>query len=346
MGNIEMRRTTRTIGLLLLAGCLLCTGCRKKKEVALPKAPAREIKKIEEAHPLHIYRYDQALFSLPQQDLAAELEGLKKDYYFFIGDNPSLPQLKEYLNNPLNRKLYKEVQEKYGDLSGLEKQFQEAFARIRFYFPEARLPRIYTIISGLSFETPVMYVDSVLIIALDMYMGADYHYYKQLGEALPQFIRRRLAEPYLLPDCMKELAYSVIKSNNASSCILDDMLLEGKRWMFAELALPETPDTLITGYTAAQSEWIKEYEYDVWSFLIDKNYLYTNDNLVTRKLVGEAPFTAFFGNRSPGCLGRWIGWQICRHWMAQNPDRPIAELFGEKNPQQILKDSQYRPQKP
>ena len=332
------------IGLLALCVCLC--GCHKKREKPLPKAPAREIKKIEEAHPLHIYRYDQALFSLPQKNLASELDALKKDYGFFIGDNPDINQLKEYLNNPLNRKLYKDVQEKYGDLSELEKQFQEAFARIRFHFPEAKLPRVYTIISGLSYETPVIFVDSVLIIALDMYMGAGYHYYKQLGEALPLFIRRRLAEPYLLPDCMKELAYIVMKGNNASANILDDMLWEGKRWMFAELALPETPDTLITGYTAAQTAWISNYEYDVWSFLIEKNYLYANDNLVARKLVGEALFTAFFGKESPGCIGRWIGWQICRSWIANNPDRPLAELFGEKNPQQLLKNSMYRPQKP
>ena len=345
MGNIEMRHTIKTIGLLLLAGCLLCTGCRKKKEVTLPKAPAREIKKIEEEHPLHICRYDQALFSLPQQNLAAELEGLKKDYYFFIGDNPSVPQLAAYLNDPVNQRLYKEVQEKYADLSALEKQFQEAFARIRYHFPEARLPRIYTIISGLSYETPVIFVDSVLIVAIDMYMGSDYHFYKKLGEALPKFIRKRLAEPYILPDCMKELSYAFIHSNNASSCILDDMLLEGKRWLFAELALPQIPDSLITGYTAAQSAWIDAYEYDVWSFLIEKNYLYSNDNLVSRKLVGEAPFTAYFGNDSPGCIGRWIGWQICRSWIANNPDRPLKELFEEKNPQQILKDSKYRPEK-
>lgn len=331
------------IGLLALCVCLC--GCHKKREKPLPKAPAREIKKIEEAHPLHIYRYDQALFSLPQKNLASELDALKKDYGFFIGDNPDINQLKEYLNNPLNRKLYKEVQEKYGDLSELEKQFQEAFARIRFHFPEAKLPRVYTIISGLSYETPVIFVDSVLIIALDMYMGADYHYYKQLGEAIPQFIRKRLAKPYLLPDCMKELAYTVIRSNNASTCILDDMILEGKRWMFAELALPETPDTLITGYTAAQTQWMNQFEYDVWCFLIEKDYLYSNDNLAARKLVGEAPFTAFFGNQSPGCIGRWTGWQICRSWIANNPSRPLTELFGEKQPQQILKDSQYRPKK-
>ena len=344
MGNFDtMGKKGCLISLLVVCVCLC--GCHKKREKPLPKVPAREIKKIEEAHPLHIYRYDQALFNLPQQNLAAELDSLKKDYEFFLGDQPSVPQLKAYLNDPINKRLYKEAQEKYGDLSELEKQFQEAFARIRFHFPEAKLPRIYTIISGLSLETPVIFTDSVLIVSLDMYMGKDYHYYKQMGESLPQFVRRRMTGQHLLPDCMKELSYAFIHSNNTSSSILDDMILEGKRWMFAELALPDIPDSLICGYTAAQLEWMENYEYDVWSFLIDKNYLYSNDNLVSRKLIGEAPFTAYFGKESPGCIGRWIGWQICRNWIAQNPGRPLKELFEEMNPQKILKDSRYRPSK-
>lgn len=335
--------------------CLLCIsvlataglcGCRKKqKDAHLPKTSQREVKKIEEAHPVRIYRYDQALFSLPQRDLEKELDSLKKDYAFFLGDHPSVSQLKAYLNDPVNRRLYKDVQQKYGDLSGLEKAFQEAFARIRYHFPDAKLPRIYTLVSGLSYETPIIYVDSVLIISLDMYMGSDYHYYKKMGEALPMFIRRRLSEEYILPDCMKALAYQVIRSNNASTSILDDMTLEGKRWMFAEMALPDIGDSLICGYTASQMQWIDAYEYDVWSFLIEKDYLYSNDNLVSRKLVGEAPFTAYFGKESPGSIGSWIGWQICRSWIARNGGRPLKELFEEKNPQQILKESKYKPTK-
>jgi len=342
-----MKHRILIAAILLAAVAGSLTGCHKKKGKVnpLPNVPAREIKKIEEAHPLHILRYDQALFSLPQKDLIHELDSLKKDYAFFLGDNPSIRELQAYLNDPINRRLYKEVQEQYGELSELEKQFQEAFARIRFHFPDAKLPRIYTIISGLSYETPVIFVDSVLIISLDMYMGCDYHFYKRLGEALPKFIRRRLCREYILSDCMKEMAYSFIQSNSASSCILDDMLFEGKRWMFAELALTNLPDSLISGYTEKQTKWMERYEYDVWSFLIEKNYLYSNDNLVTRKLVGEAPYTAYFGKESPGCIGRWIGWQICRNWIAQNPDRPLKSLFEEKNPQQILKDSRYRPSK-
>lgn len=331
--------------LLFLSLLLAATACKKKEPNYQPQSNTQKIKKIEESHPIRIYRYEQALFSLSTENLKEGLDSLQKDYHFFLGDNPSTSDLKKYLNDPLNKRLYKEVQQQYADLSDLEEDFQKAFARIRYYFPDAELPRIYTIVSGLSYETPVIYVDSVLIISLDMYMGSDYHYYKQMGEMLPLFIRRHLNRENILPDCMKALSYQVIHSNNAALNILDDMVLEGKRWMFAEIALPECPDSLICNYTTDQMEWAKAYEYDVWSFLINKNYLYTNDNLVARKLIGEAPFTAYFGERSPGNLGSWLGWQICRHWVLQNQEHPMKELFEEKNPQTVLKNSKYRPTK-
>ncbi len=346
MANINIIKKLGVTGfclLLITAGCL--TGCRKKTPAHQPKVNQRELKQLEEKHPVRICRYDQALFSLPQENLKESLDSLKQDYAFFLGDNPSVPQLKAYLNDPINKRLYKEVQEQYADISDLELAFQDAFARLRLHFPGIQIPRIYTIISGLSYETPIIYVDSVLIISLDMYMGKNYHYYKQLGESLPLFIRRRLSKEYLLSDCMKALSYQVIHSNNASSSILDDMILEGKRWMFTEIALPNAHDTLICGYTKEQLDWIQHYEYDVWSFLIEKNYLYSNDNLVSRKLVGEAPFTAYFGKQSPGNIGSWIGWQICRAWIVQHKDDALSGLFQEKDPQTILKNSRYKPVK-
>ncbi|MBO4402505.1 MAG: hypothetical protein J5792_02305 [Bacteroidales bacterium] len=327
----------------LIIGCLGLNGCKHKKEVHQPKTNLQEVKKLEKENPVRICRYEQALFNLPSDSLEEGLKKMRKDYDFFIGDNPSVTDLKAYLNDPVIKNLYKDVQQKYADISDLEKGFQQAFARLQYHFPNFKAPRIYTIVSGMDFESPIIYVDTVLIIALDMYLGADYHYYKQMGEYLPNFVRRHLSKEYILSDCMKALSYQVIHSNNASANLLDDMILEGKRWMFSEIALPDAPDSLICLYTADQLRWAEINEYDVWSFLIQKNYLYGNDNLVARKLIGETPYTAYFGNSSPGNLGSWLGWQICRSWIAHNPQTPVTALFEEKVPQKILKESQYKP---
>ena len=333
------------VGLSVCLFCLGLPGCKQQKDNVQPKTNEQEVKQIEKEHPLHIYRYEKALAAIPTDSLAEGLKKLRKDYDFFVGENPSVTDLQAYLNDPVIRDLYKEVQRQYADISDLEKGFQAAFARIRYHFPDIRLPRIYTIVSGMDFEAPVILVDSVLIISLDMYLGADFRLYKQMGEYLPMYVRRHLNRDHILSDCMKALSYRVIHSNSAAANLLDEMLLEGKRWMFTEIALPEAPDSAICLYTPGQLEWAKFNEYDIWSFLIQKNYLYGNDNLVVRKLIGESPYTAYFGNKSPGNLGSWLGWQICRSWIRQNPNLPVKQLFEEKNPQKILKESQYKPVK-
>ena len=341
------RRSNRSLFCLtfviMLSICL--TGCKKQKESHQPKTNLQEVKNLEKANEIHIYRYDQELFRLSQDSLAEGLKELRKDYDFFIGENPSINQLKAYLNDPVIQNLYKDAQVQYADLSDMEKAFQAAFARIRYHFPKFRIPRIYTIISGLDPESTIIYVDSVLIISLDMYLGADYRYYKQMGEYLPNFIRRHLSKEYILSDCMKAIAYQVIHSNNASTGLIDDMLLEGKRWMFTEIALPDAPDSIICLYPNEQLQWAEKNEYEIWSFLIQKNLLYSNDNMVIRKMIGEAPYTAYFGKNAPGNLGSWLGWHICRAWIDNNSQSAVTALFEEKNPQKILKESQYKPVK-
>lgn len=329
----------------LISGFSLYSCNKKKVKDFQPQVDRKEINKLEKENPVHIYRYEQELFSISQDSIEEELKRLQSDYHFFLGDNPSVTELKAYINDPNNKRLYKQSQEKYADVSNLEKEFQKAFARIRYFFPDAEIPKIYTIISGLNYEMPIIYVDTVLIISLDMYMGSDYHFYKRLGDVIPMFIRRRLSEEYIIPDCMKAISCQFIKSNNAPSNILDNMIFEGKVWIFTEMSLPDIPDSLICGYTQAQLEWAELYEHDVWSFLINKDYLYSNDNLVTRKLMGEAPFTAYFGKKSPGNIGSWMGWQICRAWMEHNPKSDIKNLFYEKNPQTILENAKYKPAK-
>jgi hypothetical protein len=83
----------------------------------------------------------------------------------------------------------------------------------------------------------------------------------------------------------------------------------------------------------------------MWGYLIQNNYLYSRDKMVMRKLVGDAPFTSYFGNDSPGRTGAWIGWRICRAWVQKNPQKKITELFDETDAQKILTASKYKPQK-
>jgi hypothetical protein len=298
---------------------------------------------------IKIKRYEKALNNIHIDSLKAGLVALQKDYYFFVGDNPgdsaNVEQIRNYLADKRIKQLYLDVQKQYPDLSDMEKGFNESFSRLKYYFPQANIPAIYTAITGLYYEMPVMFYDSTLIIALDMYLGKDYKLYKQLGVSVPQYIIRRFSKEYILPDCFSEMSYQYIKYKDIQGTLLDEMILEGKRLLFTEAVLPELADSIIFPYPQEKIQWVINNEAKIWGHLIEKKYLYSKDNIIIRKLVREAPFTSEFGNQSPGKVGAWIGWQICRSWIEKNPQKPIQDLMQEIDAQKILAESKYKPKK-
>ena len=325
-----------------------CNGCGRKSSVK-PIVNKSEVKQIQKSLNTQILRYEQALDNMPKDSIAYGLKQLQQDYYFFIGDKPANPnnvaQIESYLNDAIIKKLYAEVQKQYPDLSQMEKEFNDAFSLLKYHFPQAVIPQIYTAITGLYYEMPISYIDTNLVISLDLYLGKDFSMYKQLGSSVPQFIIRRFSREFILSDCFKEMSYHYIKHRNLEGSLLDEMILEGKRLMFTEAMLPEAPDSVIFPFPQERIRWAIDNEASIWGYLIEKNYLYSKDNAVIRKFINEAPFTNFFGQQSPGRAGVWMGWQICRSWVQKNPDRPLSDLMDELDAQKILSESKYKPKK-
>ena len=63
------------------------------------------------------------------------------------------------------------------------------------------------------------------------------------------------------------------------------------------------------------------------------------------KLTSDGPFTSIFPQESPSRAGVWIGWQIIRKYMVENPNMTIQDLMNEKDAQLILAKSKYKPRK-
>ncbi len=59
----------------------------------------------------------------------------------------------------------------------------------------------------------------------------------------------------------------------------------------------------------------------------------------------DGPFTAGLGdkNESAPKLGVWIGWQMVRKYMLENPDVTLQQLMADTDAQKILVKSKYKP---
>ena len=125
--------------------------------------------------------------------------------------------------------------------------------------------------------------------------------------------------------------------------LLDNIVHEGKMLYYLDLVLPETPDSLKVGFTAAQLKWCEESEESIWAFLLQEDLLFSSRLADIQRLIGEGPSTKGMPQESPARAAVWTGWQIVREFMERNPEVTIQQLFEMKDGQQILKKSGYRP---
>jgi hypothetical protein len=263
----------------------------------------------------------------------------------FLGNNYqdtlSIIRIENFLDDPKIIALKKETDKVFPSLDQVENNLTKAFRYVNYYVPDFNLPKVYSYISGLYYESPVEYHDSVLIIALDLFLGSKYEPYRAIG--LPRYMTRRMTPDFLLPSCIKQIGISLLPEHLPQKTLLDQMMLHGKVLYFLDKVLPDLPDTLISGFTQAQEEWIHDNEGKVWALLIDDELLYSTDTFIINKFIQDGPFTSGLSEKSPAMLGRWIGWHIIRSYMNDHSGITMQELFKMADSQDLLSKSHYKP---
>jgi len=293
---------------------------------------------------VHIKRYEESLFSLSQNDFYDSIHSLVKDYKVFLGvdmmDSSRINQLYDYVFDPLMQEIYLKCIEVYPNLKNLENKFSLAFQYYKYYFPAARIPEVYTYISGLDIQYPIGFSDSSLIIAIDDYLGPAFQPYKQLG--LPVYQINMFREEFIVRDCFEEIADAYMYGIRPGNTFIDHMIYEGKRLYFLDCMLPFENDEIKILYTPEQLKWCKASESQLWEFILDNEFLYTPELQIINKFFQDGPFTRGFQD-SPPRLGAYMGWQIVRSYMNRNKEISIIDLIQNQDSQDILSSSGYKP---
>ncbi len=332
-----MKRQALVFGILILTALLVsCSQGSDRSEGFDPD-------EIDVA-PVKIHRYGEALFSIDPDSLAPQLRRLAPQFPVFLdadlSDTLNIIQLYDFVTDTLNRRLYDSVMAEYPDLTPYEKQFTLAFKRFRYYFPDKEIPQVYSYVSGLVFENPVQFISGDMIIALDMYLGRRMEVYRKLR--IPLYRINRMNSSYIVRDGIYELYYYNFLEKPGDN-VLQKMISKGKHLYFLDALLPDVPDHIKIGYPEKKLEWCRQNESNIWAFMIENELLYASDAYTLRKFFTDGPFTAQFSNQSPARLGEWLGWQIIRSFMKNNPEVTLNELMRLDDAQQILKRSHYKP---
>ncbi len=202
---------------------------------------------------------------------------------------------------------------------------------------------IYSCITG--FNNSIIIGDSIIGIGLDRYLGADCEYYPRLE--IYKYLSARMTPDYIVSDVMygwaaSEWDFDMLKY--PADNVLSEMIHDGKLKYFEKCMLPETSDEIIFGFTTDQMKFCRNNESQMWQYLVENDMLFKTDQFVIRKLTGEAPFTSYFTNESPGRAAVWLGFRIVESYMMKNPGINIEELMKNTDIQEILEKSKYNPQ--
>ena len=109
--------------------------------------------------------------------------------------------------------------------------------------------------------------------------------------------------------------------------------------------MPEADDSIKTGYSSKQIEWVFENEQNIWKVIIDNNLLFSNKPKQYLKFINNGNTTSGFPKEAPAKLGGFIGWQIVRAYMKRHEGMPLETLFQINDGKTILNESGYKPSK-
>ena len=235
------------------------------------------------------------------------------------------------------------VMKQFPDIEPVRRDLEEAFRHYRYYFPDRKIPAVFTCMSG--FNNSIIAGDSVLGIALDRYLGAGCEYYRRLN--IYKYLSDRMTPENILPDCIYGWGTSEWEFDSAGyrdDNVLSEIIHDGKLKYFEKCMLPEAGDELIFGFSPGQMKFCRNNESQMWQYLIEHKLLFSTDKFTIRKLTGEAPFTSFFTNESPGRAAVWIGFRIVESYMNGNHNVSLGELMKETDIQMILQKARYNPQ--
>ncbi len=266
-----------------------------------------------------------------------------KEHFLVSGQYPhdsilikGLWQLKQ---DPNFDSLYQEVKIRFDNIDEIKQEFELAFKHLRQYYPNVGTPKLQTFISGL-FSSELYVSDSVIIVGLDFYLGPGS---KFRPRDLPKYILGRYRSEYIVPASMLILSHDYVNEDVSDRSMLADMIYYGKKYYLTKQIMPCTHDSLLIWYTQQQLQDVNENQDIIWANFVQNQLLFDTNHLTKKKFLDERPNIYEIGEKCPGRIGAWLGWEIVNKYMKQQPAVSLQQLMNEPDARKIFNASNYKP---
>ena len=286
---------------------------------------------------LTVFRFDREFAEAKPGDIPK----LKQKFpYLFpkqYSDSVWIAKLKDTLQN----EIFSEVNKTFPNFDKETADIELFFKHVVYHFPNYRTPDVITVISDVDYSNRVILADTLLLIGLDNYLGKDHKFYR----GIEHYIAAGLDKTYLISDVAGAFGKTTL-SFPSDRTFLAQMIYYGKELYLKDQLIPLATDAQKIVYTPEELEWARANEEQIWRYFIERELLYSTDNMLAPRFLDPAPFSKFrleLDNESPGRLGRYMGWQIVRAFMNNN-DVKLIQLLGLSS-DEIFKKSNYKPKK-
>lgn len=241
----------------------------------------------------------------------------------------------------LQQQLFEEVNKVYPDFLEEEDEINDLFKHLKFYNKTFSPPRVITVTSDVDYRNKVIVTDSIVLIALDTYLGADHMFY----DNIQNYIKQNFRSSQIPVDLATKYAEKEIFQPKKKT-FLDEMIYFGKQLYYKDIMIPLKTDAEKIGYTKSQLDWANANESNIWSNFVENEMLFSTDTKLLSRFINPAPFSKFYlelDNESPGRIGIYIGWQIVRSFM-ENTNVDFQEML-QMDAETIFNASKYKPKK-
>jgi hypothetical protein len=253
-----------------------------------------------------------------------------------VSDSLIVSQLYTNVSSQQLQQFNQSLAQQFGDLNSIQTQLQRAFGAIKASYPDFKPPQVMTAVTG--FMGRDLYVsDSLIIIGLDYFGGPKATYRPQVYD----YQLRRFQAEYIVPSVLFLMASRYNKINKNDNTLLADMTWYGKGYEFVKYVLPDTPDSLVIGYSGQQLTDVYASQEDIWAYFLDRKLLYQTRDAEKERFLGERPSTVEISQYCPGSIARWVGWRIVSKYV-QETKPSLAELMANENARVLLEGSKYR----
>lgn len=317
----------RLLGLCLLA---LITSC-KSGRFDVPGIPNQNIS---------IQRFDKAFYE-NKTTLDSTFLNLYANQILEVGEpgGKMFNQFEAIFRKDSDiQKLYKDCQSTFHDVSDIEEELTWSFFRMHYFFPNIPIPKVYMHIAG--YGESIISAPGIVSAAIDKYLGKDYTVYKSLFDPYQsqRMYPEKLPVDYVTGWVRSELTEDQLMNDTR---LLDYMIYEGKILFLVRVLMPEESMNNLTGFSNEQLNWCISNENKMWETITQMQHLYSKEQSVITKYIGEAPYTSYFPQESPGKAATWIGYRIVESYMERNTKVSIQDLMYKMKSLDILKGSAY-----